>query len=47
VYCALLRDVSNANGFISFPLNRKVLGTGCNGTLGTAFENILWQECVL
>ena len=44
VYCALHQSTTNQNGFMSIQLNRDVLGTGCNGSPSTAFENIKWEN---
>ena len=44
VYCALHQSTTNQNGFMSIQLNRDVLGTGCNGSPSSAFENIKWEN---
>ena len=44
VYCALHQDQTNQNGFISIQLNRNVLGTGCNGSPSTPFDQIPWDD---
>ena len=44
VYCALHQTVTNANGFMSFQLNRNVLAYACNGAPNTPFEEIPWEN---
>ena len=42
VYCALHQTTTNANGFMSFQLNRNVMAYACNGAPNTPFEEIPW-----
>ncbi len=44
VYCALHQTTTNANGFMSFQLNRNVLAYACNGAPNTPFEEIPWEN---
>ena len=51
VYCAEHNVVTDANGFVSFPLNRGEHTCGCNSAPNIPFEDIPWSVgnfgCVL
>ena len=44
VYCAEHSAVTNANGFVSFQMNRGEYTCGCNGALNMPFAGIPWHQ---
>lgn len=44
VYCAEHSAVTDANGFVSFQLNRGEYTCGCNGALNMPFAGIPWHD---